>query len=498
MKNSSATSEISTKKPALLINRNFALLWSGQIISIIGDFVFDTILILWIATLIAQGQSWAPLAVSGILLSASLPVFIIGPIAGVFVDRWNKRRTMLWMDALRAVLILLLLLPAGFLPLPFLDAARLPISWQLGFIYGTVFLTSTCTQFFGPALFALIGDIVDEPYRARAAGLTQLIASLGTVIGPSLATLLFFKVGVHWALLLNALSFVVSFLAILVIRPPQTVVSGELERQGNFLREFGQGIRFYTGNRVLMTILISVTLVMAGAGALNALGIFFVTQNLHTPVSLFGFLSSVLGAGSIVGAALASTLAQRLGLTRTFWLSLVAAGVLVLVYARLTSLVPALVVLFLIGLVTTAVDVAAGPLVLNVTPRELVGRVAALLNPALTLVTMLSIAVAGYLYSTVLQSFHATLVGITFGPIDTIFTVTGILVVVGGLYAMVNLRGVTLNTETDPSTEALKEGQEAKEEGQDVLIVRALRLRMKELREDEPAIYASKNEHRRY
>jgi MFS family permease len=248
--------------------------------------------------------------------------------------------------------------------------------------------------------------------------------------------------------------------------------------------------------------LISVTLVMAGAGALNALGIFFVTHNLHTPVSSFGFLSSVLGAGSIVGATLASTLAQRLGLTRTFWLSLVAAGVLVLVYARLTSLVPALVVLFLIGLVTTAVDVAAGPLVLNVTPRELVGRVAALLNPALTLVTMLSIAVAGYLYSTVLQSFHATLVGITFGPIDTIFTVTGILVVVGGLYAMVNLRGVTLNTETEPSSEELKEEVSPvvtpiKEEGQGVLKVRALRLRTKELREDDPAIYASKNEHRR-
>ena len=505
MKNSSATPEtsterpeISTKRPNLLINRNFALLWSGQIISIVGDFVFDTILILWIATLIVQGQSWAPLAVSGILLSASLPVFIIGPIAGVFVDRWNKRRTMLWMDALRAILILLLLLPAGILPLPFLVAGRLPIFWQLGLIYSTVFLTSACTQFFGPAIFALIGDIVDEPHRARAAGLTQLIVSLGTVIGPSLATLLFFNLGVQWALLLNAFSFVVSFLAILAIRPPQTVVSGELESQGNFFREFGQGIRFYAGNRVLMTILISVTLVMAGAGALNALGIFFVTHNLHTPVSFFGFLSSVLGAGAVVGAVLASAFAQRLGLKRTFWLSLLAAGVLVLVYARLTNLVPAMVVLFLLGLVTTAVDVAAGPLVLDVTPRELVGRVAALLNPALTLVTMLSVAAAGYLYSTVLQSFHATLVGITFGPIDTIFTVTGILVFVGGLYAMVNLRGVTLNTETDPSTEALKEGQEAKEEGQDVLIVRALRLRMKELREDEPAIYASKNEHRRY
>src|SRR5205823_4297808 len=212
MKNSSATPEtsterpeISTKRPNLLINRNFALLWSGQIISIVGDFVFDTILILWIATLIAQVQSWAPLAVSGILLAASLPVFIIGPIAGVFVDRWDKRRTMLWTDAFRAILILLLLLPVGILHLPFLAAIQLTIFWQLGLIYSTVFLSSTCAQFFEPSLLALIGDIVDKPYHARATGRIQLMISLGGVIGPSLATLLFFRVGVYWALLLNAL-----------------------------------------------------------------------------------------------------------------------------------------------------------------------------------------------------------------------------------------------------------------------------------------------------
>ena len=99
MKNSSATPEISTERPGLLINRNFALLWSGQIISVVGDFVFETTLVLWIVTRIAQGQPWAPLAVSGLLLAASVPVFIIGPLAGVFVDRWDKRRTMLGMAA---------------------------------------------------------------------------------------------------------------------------------------------------------------------------------------------------------------------------------------------------------------------------------------------------------------------------------------------------------------------------------------------------------------
>jgi MFS family permease len=444
MKNSSATPTISTEKPGLLINRNFALLWSGQTISIVGDFVFETTLVLWIVTLIAQGQPWAPLAVSGILLAASLPVFIIGPIAGVFVDRWDKRRTMLWMDALRVIVILLLFLPVTI---------RLPIFWQLGLIYSTVLLASTCAEFFEPSLLVLIGDIVDEPYRARATGLIQLMASLALIIGPALATLLFFTVGVHWALLLNAFSFVVSFLAILAIRPPEVAVAGELERQGNFLREFGQGIHFYAGNPVLMTILISGILVVFINGALNALDIFFVTQNLHTSVSLYGLLGTVQGAGLTVGAVLAGALAQRLGLTRTFWLSLVVGGVLVLVYARLTSFVPALVVLFLLGLVTTAVNVVAGPLVLHVTPRELIGRVASVLMPALNLATMLSVAVAGYLYSTVLQSFHVTLVGITFGPIDTIFTATGFLANIGGLYAMVKLRGITLNTETEPSSE---------------------------------------------
>ena len=76
----------------------------------------------------------------------------------------------------------------------------------------------------------------------------------------------------------------------------------------------------------------------------------------------------------MVGAVLAGAVAQRLGLTKTFWLALVAGGVLVLVYARLTSFVLALVVLFLLGLTIAAVNVVVGPLVLQITPRELIGR----------------------------------------------------------------------------------------------------------------------------
>ncbi|HEX8727835.1 MAG TPA: hypothetical protein VF739_04390, partial [Ktedonobacterales bacterium] len=77
------------------INRNFALLWAGQSISYIGDALLDFTFVLWIAFDLGRGQSWAPLAVSGVLAASSVGTLLIGPISGVFVDRWDKRRTML-------------------------------------------------------------------------------------------------------------------------------------------------------------------------------------------------------------------------------------------------------------------------------------------------------------------------------------------------------------------------------------------------------------------
>jgi len=196
-----------TKKAGLLINRRFMLLWSGQSVSAIGDFVFETTLILWIVTRIARGQPWAPLAVSGVLLAASIPIFLVGPIAGVLVDRWDdKRLTMLLMDALRALLIFLLFLVSlvpGVIPLPFTPHGLLPIAWQLGAIYGIVFLASACSQFFNPSSLALLSDIVDEPQIARGSGMIQAAFNFAILIGPPLGALLFFAAGVQWGLLIE-------------------------------------------------------------------------------------------------------------------------------------------------------------------------------------------------------------------------------------------------------------------------------------------------------
>ncbi len=120
------------------------------------------------------------------------------------------------------------------------------------------------------------------------------------------------------------------------------------------------------------------------------------------------------------------------------------AGLFVIVYARLISFLPALIVMFVLGFLAGGVNVAVGPLLFHTTPKELIGRVAAIANPVLSLSSMLAVAIVSYLDSTIMHNFHAVLFGISFGPLDTIFLSTGILATLGGLYAVVNLRGVKL------------------------------------------------------
>ncbi len=417
------------------INRAFALLWAGQSVSNLGDWVFNTTLMLWIALGLGHTQPWAPAAVSGVLIARFVPTLLIGPLADVFVDRWDKRRTLLWADALRALLIALLA--------PVAVLASLPLAWRLGAVYGVVVFTTMCAQFFDPARLALIGDVVAESDRPRASGLEQVTSSLAFVVGPALAAPLYVALGAQWAILADALSFVISFLFVLRLRAPRLLLERVSNEPSHAGREFAAGLRIIASNRVLRTLFVAAIVAMLGFGSINALDIFFATGTLHVAAALYGFLEGSAAAGSLAGAIVGGLYAGWLGLTRMLWLSLVALGLLVLVYARLTSFGPALLVLFLMGIPNGTLTVVLNPLLLQVTPRAFVGRVSAVLMTVISVAALLSIAMSGLLDSTILHGFHARLLGVNVGPIDTIFSAAGLLGIAGGLYAFLNLRHVS-------------------------------------------------------
>src|SRR5437588_11035213 len=99
-----------SKSKGVLINRNFALLAIGQAISNMGDFLYATTLLVWVFVLTHSAA-----AVSGVWIAQYAPIFLLGPVAGVFVDRWNRRRTMIVADVARAAVALLPFIVPSFL-----------------------------------------------------------------------------------------------------------------------------------------------------------------------------------------------------------------------------------------------------------------------------------------------------------------------------------------------------------------------------------------------
>lgn len=446
---------IAKQRTGLLLNRNYRLLWLGQTISPLGDFFLTTTLILWLATQLARGQAWAAMAIGGVALASALATLIVGPLAGVFVDRWDKRRTMLRMDCARGLLVLALLVLTGLLPAPL--SLQLPLAMKLTTIYIVLFLIGVCSQFFGPSRMALIGDIVEKEQRAQAMGLSQAAFNTALILGPMLAAPLFLATGARWAMLIDTASFFVSYLCILLIKAPPPARSVSENEHSRYLRELRAGWETIVNNRALTALIVNGILLLAGAGTLDAYYVLFALTNLHTPASLTGLFGTVYGVGVILASLIASWFARRLGEGRLLTLAMLTWGCLILLFSRCTSFVPGFVVFGLLGAVNGVSNICVGPLFLHLTPREFVGRASSVMQPAITLSSMLSAALSGYLVSGPLLRLHAAFLGMSFGALDTVILGAGFFGLVAGVYCVRALATVS----TSQKDEAISPDREA-------------------------------------
>jgi MFS family permease len=424
-----------------LINRNYAKLWYGQAVSAVGDTVFGTTLVLWVSQVLANGRSWAPAAVSGLLVAAGAAFALVGPVAGVFVDRWNRKSTMMRTEVIRAAMV------AGLTGLSFVPVRDLPVGLWLAAVYLVMFVLNAAGQFFSPARFAMTGDVVPgEEDRVRAVGLAEATTSAAAIIGPLIAAPLLFTAGFHWALAADAASYVVSYLAIRFLRltpqphPPAPAVGA---RETSLHAEFSVGLRLFARSRFLVTLLTVTVICQCGTGAINTLNVFFVTRDLHASSRLFGVAETVMGAGFIVGALAASRLVRWIGARTLIWSGLLATGVLAAGYALQRSFLAGLVMMAIYAMPIAMLNTAVAPLLMDAVPREYLGRVMAVFNPVNQFASMLSVVVSGWLTSTVLRSFRASFAGITLNSVSLIFVVAGGLIFVSGIRAFAALPSVS-------------------------------------------------------
>ncbi|TXR99735.1 MFS transporter [Streptomyces sp. col6] len=425
-----------------LINRNFTRLFYGQAVSVVGDFVFDTTLVLWIGTVLLPDNDYAPVAIAGVMIAVALGTLLVGPAAGVYVDRWNHRTTMMAADAARATLILLLAVVA------LLPSDAITVGAKLALIYTTVLLATGVAQFFNPSRFALLSRLVPETDRAKASGILQATGYTAAIVGPPLAAPLLFTMGAPLALFLNALSFMASFLLVRSVRPaPVPNLSEGLDASGTqeatlrrFISELRDGTRFVFGSPVLRMLLIAVAVAAFGAAALNELNVFFLPENLHAKASLYGTLGMGEGLGAVAGALAAGRLCRRFRDVHVFGVGLALVGLGLVFYARLETIWAAVPVIALIGVPLGAINAAMAPILLPATPEAYIGRAISTFAPVQQLASMMSAIGAGWLVSTAWRDFHHEMAGISFGRIDTVFLLAGSVIMISGLFATVALR----------------------------------------------------------
>lgn len=393
----------------LLINRNFAWLASGQAISNLGDFVFSTTLFIWVFTLTHSAA-----AVSGVLAAQYIPVFLLGPLAGVFVDRWNRRQTMLISDLIRAV--------AATLPL------IAPASLRLQAIYASVFLISALGRFFLPAESGVLQVIVAPSQQMRAASIKQATFAFSIILGPALASPLYFAVGSVLAILINAASYLVSAFCLARLRAPQAAFHPYALKPdekaesgiGRILRELLAGLKFVVVTRVVLMVTMMALIAMLGAGALNALNIVFVSKNLHMATAFYGVVTAVSGLGGLLGIILAGILSRWIAPRHILSGSALLIGVGFAIYSFQSWYVAGLIVCFFMSIPQGGIPVAFGPLLLGATAKEMMGRVQAVVDTSMSGVSLISVALAGYLGR--------------FLPVGVILTGCGLLIAMAGLF----------------------------------------------------------------
>ncbi|MFJ8062317.1 MFS transporter [Streptomyces sp. NPDC096142] len=307
-------------RPApLRLHRPFLLLWSGQTLSMVGSEV--SVLVLPLIAVELLGATTFQTAL--LTFFGSLAFLLISLPAGVVVDRVDKRRLMLGCDLARMVLI-------GSIPVTALWGGV-----TLGQLYAVVATAGALTVFFDIAAQSYLPVLVDRSQLADGNGKLGASASVAQLAGPSLAGALVTVMGLARTVALDAASYALSVVSLLLIRtpgpppePPRAPTAAGTPRAAAFRAAVAEGLRFVLRDPVLRAIVACTATSNFFITAIESVQMVYLTRTLHARPAQIGL---ILGFGAVAGLAgglLAGRLSARVGSARIIWVSLLVPGVL--------------------------------------------------------------------------------------------------------------------------------------------------------------------------
>ncbi len=351
---------------AVLHQRNILLLWSGQLASLLGDWVLFIGLPFYIYELTGSA-----LATGAMFVAQAVPYVVLGSVAGVFVDRWDRKRTMVVTDVLRAAVVLLLL-------------AALYRGW-FWLIYLAALLEVSIGQFFLPARNALLPSLAGERHLLAANALSAQTIALASVLGPTAGGAVVGWLGLTGVVLVNSASYLVSALLISLIAVPgatgppvaECEPAGPTHRGGSAAatRDWLDGLRLMARERILVVLLLVTGITALSLGVVNVLLVVFVSEVLRGGAFQFGWLATAQGAGGVAGGLVLGRLAAVLPAPRLLALGMGAAGIALFARNHVSVVTVALLTTTLIGFASVVYTVTEQTLLQKTVADEYRGRV---------------------------------------------------------------------------------------------------------------------------
>ena len=296
--------------------RDFSLLWFGGLVSLTGDWMLLVALPIYV-----YQTTGSALATGAMFAAGLLPNVLLGSVAGVFVDRWDRKRTMVAANALMALSILPLLL--------------VPSTGWLWAVYAVAFFQSCFGAFNEPAENSLLPRLVEEERLLSANSLNALNNNLARLIGPALAGFVVGWFGLAGVVVVDAASYLVAALLISLISAPAAPDRAEeTTPEGSgvaaaFLavwREWAEGLRLVTKGRVILTLFLVGAVTGLGEGVFAALFPPFVRIALDGGALELGWLMSAQAVGGVLGGLVVGFAAARLSPPRLLGLGAVLFG----------------------------------------------------------------------------------------------------------------------------------------------------------------------------
>jgi DHA3 family macrolide efflux protein-like MFS transporter len=356
-------------------------LWAAQIVSVFGDFLA----IFAVLSYVSFNLHASAAQVTLISVSFMIPFAFIGPVAGVFVDRWNVKRTMIASDLIRAALALALVFTA-----------------TLGEIYAILFLLSAVSTFFVPAQTVALRTIVPREGLLAANALIQQAFQVMRIISPALAGAMVGWFGASSCYYLDTLSFIfsASMIATLVIARAPVAPAKDSHRLKSVLTDLFAGLKFIFTHPTISFVILAMAAGMFAISCFGPLIAVYVRDDLQANSLAFGIINSLIGVGMIGGTLLISRFGKQVSKTSLALWGLFTMGGFVVVMAAFKTIAAASVGMFGLGIGVLLVIVSAQTIMQGQTPMEMVGRVSSSFMAVLSIAQLVGLVISGSLAQT--------------------------------------------------------------------------------------------------